>query len=469
MTEPRRPNLLLITTDQHRPDAVGWAEEPLLAMPQLDRIAQAGCAFTDAVSICPVCQPARSCMLTGLYAHQTGLLGNSGDLSPDLPTFPRALQRAGYRTEMVGKGHWIHRKAQRPEDFRSIQARQRAAWGFDYWWEMSGKELVDHHHCDYSEDLRQAGLLEQYLAETRRIRHQGYRGHLPVHERWIPSQWPWDPELFPDHRIGQVAEERLASLAAGSQPFLLWASFVGPHPPFNPLPDRLAAEPEDDGSAAIPPDRTISTEERRGIGILRRSYRAMLRTIDERIGRLLDQLDRLGLSDDTLVVFTADHGEMLGDHGLLHKNSFYRSSVGIPLAMCGPGVQAGRRYRQPVELTDVTATLLEAAGLTPAEELAGGERLPTRSLLGANDAQPLREHAFAGNAGWRMLQTDAFKYARRRSGSADRSVLFDRQVDPAEQRNLADDPGCRDVLLDCQERLLDTLASTPAPVPCWPD
>ncbi len=470
MASPERfsPNILLITTDQHRPDAVGWAASPELRTPSLERLARDGCVFEDAVSICPVCHPARSSLLTGLYAHQTGEIANRGDLDPRLRTFPGALRKAGYRTECVGKGHWIHHTAQTPENFREIQARQREAYGWDFWWEASGKELVSHHHCDYSEVLREAGLLNPYLAEVARLRHNGYRGGEPLDNRWIASQWAWDDELYADNQVGRVATERLRGLAAGDQPFLLHASFLCPHPPYDPPSRYLEAEPPDEGHGILPGSRALSDPERRAVGELRRRYRAMIHLVDDRVGELLDVLEATGIRERTLVIFTADHGEMMGDHDLLNKNSYYRSSVGVPLAMRGPGVAAGLRRSEPVELTDVTATILDVAGLDPGEALSGGKAVPARSLLPmakSPEAPAIREQAFAGNAGWQMVQTARWKFVSR-PRHAESVLLLDRLNDPGEQTNLAGTPDTAGASAEMQQRLLQTLGSTPAP-PCF--
>lgn len=294
-----QPNLLFITTDQHRPDAVGWARRPEVETPHLNRLARSGCVFEDAVSICPVCHPARSALLTGLYAHQTGEIANQGDLDPRLETFPKALQRAGYRTECVGKGHWIHHTGQTPENWSEIQARQREAWGWDFWWEASGKELVDHHHCDYSEVLREAGVLDAYLAEVKRLRHHGYKGDRPLDDRWIASGFSWDESLYCDVNVGRVASERLETLRAGGQPFCLWTSFLCPHPPYDPPARYLEAVPPDSGKDLLPADRHVSESERRAVGELRRRYHAMVRLVDEQVGLLLDTLERTGQAENT--------------------------------------------------------------------------------------------------------------------------------------------------------------------------
>jgi len=467
------PNILLITTDQHRPDAVGWARNPEIRTPSLERLAADGAVFEDAVTVCPVCHPARSSLLTGLYAHQTGEIANHGDLDPSLRTFPEALREAGYRTECVGKGHWIHHTGQTSENFREIQARQREAFGWDFWWEAAGKELVSHHHCDYSEVLRSAGILEDYLEEVSRLRHNGYRGTgHKLDDRWIASEWRWEEALYPDNQVGQQAVDRLERLCAGDQPFCLWSSFLCPHPPYDPPVSYLQAELPHDGCSGILPGRVeLEERERQAIGELRRRYRAMIRLVDDWIGRLLEVLDKHGQREQTLVIFTADHGEMMGDHGLFNKNSYYHSSVGIPMAMRGPGVAAGARRSEPVELTDITATILEAAGLEAGTVLSGGTRLPCRSLLemSANSKAPaVRDHAFAGNQGWRMVQNSQWKYIHRSGpGKPSQWCLFDRQRDPGEQENLAHSQDHAAIAWEMQQRLLEIISNSPAPARYW--
>ena len=470
-------NILLITCDQLRQDYVGWARDSRIATPNIDRIALQGCAFEDAITTTPLCVPARCSLMTGLYAHQHGSTGNSGDLRRDLPTFASALKAAGYRTEIVGKGHWSFHLADSGDEptrenyLRKKQAAQEA-YGWDYWYETTGKEMPRHHYFDWCHDLEDAGIgYDEYRSYINDASAGGYDQKLPLAERFAEGQWPYEPDLYVDNCIGRRATERLARLTTSEQPFLLWASFCGPHPPYDPPAEYLAQEELDDGIEPIPPvDGELSSDDKRHLAELRRRYRAMIRLIDDQVGQLLDTLEASG-QDDTLVIFTADHGEMLGDHGKLNKNLFYRSSVSIPMAIRGPGITPGNRYDRPVELTDVTGTILDAAGLNPLKALSPVS--PARSLLpAARDPgnTTVRTHAYSTLApGWHMIKNASHKYVSGPSGAHGEpwQWLVCNRNDPDEQKDQSDNDAFNHLAMPLRDMLLQTLQRHPAPIGKW--
>ncbi len=384
---PRPPNVLVIMTDQFRADHVGWSATSRLATPQLDRIA-AGTAFSACWTPNPICQPARAALLTGKYSSQIGLTTMSGDLSPQHPTWPRALQAAGYRTAMVGKGHWWQGWdwfGRRPGD-HPVAARKDLVglYGWDEMWEAAGKTLCQRDRCDWRARLEADGLWPAYREHLARCR--GHQWTVTPGKVDVVQPWPLPEELQIDRATTDVGLERLDGLHAQGKPWALFLSLCGPHEPYDPLPRHLAAhadEPRDQPFAAYDPDAAT----RAALIDLRRAYAAMIDGIDEQVGRVLDRLDSLGLASSTMVAFTADHGEMLGDHGHLQKALPYWQSARIPLAIRHPDGTAGLRCDEPVELTDLTATIIDAAGLDQHQALGGDgwpsyhDRLPGRSLL----------------------------------------------------------------------------------------
>ncbi|MFW6303007.1 MAG: sulfatase [Candidatus Sumerlaeota bacterium] len=470
-------NVLLITTDQHRWDYVGWAADSKMQTPNLDRLARGGCAFHDAITTSPLCVPARCSLMTGLYAHQTGNTGNvGGDLNPVLPMFPKALKNAGYRTEIVGKGHWtfhVTGSGREPtrENYKAMQAKQCEAFGWDFWWEACGKEMPRHHYFDWCRELEDGGVsMEDYISELDRIGQGCYDNSLPLIERMVPAEWSYDPELYVDRCIGRHARERLEVLTACDQPFLLWASFCGPHPQYDPPVDYLKQEIPQDGVEPIAPEgEEITPEEKRHLTELRRRYRAMIRLIDEEVGQLIDLLEASGKSEDTLVIFTTDHGEMLGDHRRLNKSTYYRSAISIPLVMRGPGIPSGGEYYGPVELTDVTATILEAAGLEPGAIL---DHSPSRSLLPvARDPEnaSFRDFAFSELGGWQMIKNGNYKYVAGPSGGDGEpwEWMVDLQEDPLELVDVSEDAKYASAKEKMRNHLLKTYQMTPAPKITW--
>ena len=309
-----RPNILLLMVDQWRADYLGFLNnQSHVITPNLDRLRQRSCHFPRAVTPNPVCQPARSAYFTGKYPHQIQLTAMNGDLRPDMATMPQALQQQGYSTAIIGKLHFIHHHQPGREDFPRAREGQKRL-GFDYIWEAAGKELAGKHYCDWSHVLDKAGQHTAYRNFLQTTRTGGYQEHTPLEQRWQPFTWPLDDELYVDNQIGARANAYLNTVANKNQPFFLQVSFCGPHPPYDPPKAWLDAIPEEvDENYILTAEQTLSATEKKVINGVRRCYRAMMYGIDQWIGTLLDQLDALNISDNTLIAFVSDHGEMLGD------------------------------------------------------------------------------------------------------------------------------------------------------------
>jgi arylsulfatase len=466
-----RPNILLLMADQHRADYVGFASQSKLRTPYLERIAR-GTVFDDAITVNPVCQPARASLVTGKYGHQIGALAMSGDLSPQHPTFLRALQSAGYHTAGVGKMHLLqgwpwNTPRGGGHDLVRLEPHMKR-FGFDDLWEVSGKQLVVRNYCRYAEELHRHGRLDTVRDH---IEREGNRSQIGVGVSYTGQPWPFEEQLTADHLIGREIRTRLEKMPT-DRPFFLMGSFCGPHVPFDP-PARFLDQVEyEESEPLIPGPRPVSPEQRRQVARLRQAYRAMILAIDEQIGLILDLLERRGLADNTVVAFTSDHGECLGDRCFIGKNMPYRSSVAIPMAIHDPRRPVRQRVASPVELIDLTATLLDIAGIDPRTALskpwpAFHDRVPARSLLPIVRGQStaVREIAFSEFDGrWQMLQTSDWKYIHRQhspDSAAAGEELYERQVDPDETRNLAADPRQRDRLHWFRERRAEWIDQTP--------
>jgi choline-sulfatase len=260
------------------------------------------------------------------------------------------------------------------------------------------------------------------------------------------------------------------------RPFYLQATFSGPHAPYDPPTSFLAVTPYEEVDDFITPaDQPLTVAEKRALWKNRQHYRAMIACIDHWVGKLLDVLEDRGMIDNTLVIFTSDHGEMLGDHRLYNKQMPYKESARIPLIIRWPGVNRARRHDGMVELTDVSATLLDAAGLDPQQALdtpglSFHGRIPGRSLRGivtGENSQSVRDCAFSTGEGmWSMVETTRWKlvrWVRDTVAGTPREELFDLENDPGELLDRSADPACREVVLDLRERLLRVLETTP---PC---
>lgn len=462
-------NIILLMTDQHRADHVGYAPDSRIATPAIDRLA-GSVGFLNAVTANPICTPARAALLTGKYSHQVGMLAMSGDLSLEHPTYPRALQQAGYWTAGVGKFHWLQNwpwGTRRGGGHNLVALRPRIReFGFDHVWEAAGKQLAVHNYCDYGAYLREKGLLEPYRDH---VRAQGPNSMEPGVTRFAGDPWPFDEEDYVDRVIGREIRHAIDARDR-TRPFFLFGSFCGPHKPYDPPASCLDAIPPADDDPFVP-GAPLEPAVRARLLRLRRAYKGMIRAIDTEVGLILDKLERDGLLDSTVILFTADHGEMLGDRGRMSKMQPWRQSVVVPTAIRHPRHLRGARCTAPVELTDLTATILDIAGLDPRAALskpwpAFHDRVPCRSLLPIvqGEAESAREAAFSECMGrWQLLQSDRWTYIRW-TDDPDRpcrEALYDLGADPDQLRDVADTAEGRAVLPDFRARREHLMDRTP--------
>lgn len=468
-------NILIILTDQLRADYLGCARNSKFATPNIDRLAE-GMVFNECHSVNPICMPCRTALLTGKYSRQIGTKAMSGDLSPQHPTFLRELQKAGYTTAAVGKLHWHqgwpwdtpdgcgHDFANHPELTQQ--------YGLDYVWEVSGKQQVTRNYCKYAQYLEQQGILQAYRAEVQR---QGRNYDYPREDTFTGEPFPFDQQHYVDHLIGRQTRDYLESMDP-QKPFCLMASFCGPHPPFDPPkafldlidPDEAPFIPGNaNGNGLLNGNLPVSLQKH--LWKLRRSYRAMVALIDAEVGLILDQLEAKGILDQTVIFFTADHGEMLGDYGKLQKRSHYRPSCQVPFVIRHPLYLSRQRCDSPVEITDLTATVLEVAGLDAMSVLSrpwpyGHDSVPCRSLMpilsGRQDR--IRDFAFSETQSWEMLRSERWKYVRNLPPyPAEKEILIDLAADPFEHHNLALQADPPAILHQLRQLLLELTDATP--------
>lgn len=420
----KKKNVLLIMADQQRYDTIAAAGFPHVKTPNLDRLAALGTVFTQACSTNPVCMPARHDLLTGLPGCAHGYYGNCERPLQDysLPTLPRLLQNGGYRTAAVGKCH--HYPAREHHGFGELHLME----------ELPVCRADD----EYAEFLAAAGLPD--VQNLHGVRPLVY--HTPQ-DAQMPS---------PLHGTNWVADRTVRWLRDnGAEPFFLFCGFIHPHPPWDLPPecrrwydDVTLPEPvpvsRRDGLAEsgrwFGDDDSPETKRR-----IRAAYFASITLVDQAVGRILDELEASGQLDDTMIIYTADHGEMLQDKGYYSKEMPYESSVRIPLVVKFPrndpalaAYPPGRRCPASVDLFDLLPTCLETAGLTYP---AGKYRLPGESLRRAVERnREIQLSSFHGEpAGrWVMARTPTAKYVYRYNGGVEE--LYDLAADPGETRNL---------------------------------
>ena len=500
-------NILFIMTDQQRVDQTGYAGS--FDTPNIDWIAR-GASF-DCVTGNPICTPARCSLLTGRYSRQVGMVTMSGDLDYQIPTMPQALKRAGYRTYGVGKFHFMQTwpwGTGRGEgwDFTKNEARMRR-FGFDVVWETAGKQQLIQNYDHYCAYLDEWGLLEGYRDFV--LESGGANGDTADHNHDRCRPFPFDEAHYVDAVTGRVAADLLERHPA-DRPFYLFASFCGPHKPYDPperYMDRYQIERVDD--FVLEEGQALTEDQKEAVYRERRAARAMINLIDDQIGALIEVLRRRGMLNDTLIVFTSDHGDMLGDHGLIQKGVPWKQATRVPLAIRVPGAAGATGATGATgvlcELTDVTATILDFAGLDPAAALsrpwpAYNARIPGRSLLGAacgqgggrawvfseSDFTEEREGVFCRytreeyerirgygrSTAWQMIESRTHKYVKYLGYDAPgrcHEELYDLARDPDETRNVAHDPAQRAALDLARERLTYVLDTYQPAQRTWTD
>ena len=415
-------NILLLFADQHRRDTLGAYGAGWVRSPSLDGLASEGVLFSRSYTHVPVCVAARYSLLTGRRCKETGFFSNWGPgLDPSIPTIPNVLREAGYVTQAIGKMHW------KPP---------RNHHGFDRMLLMEETPST-REEDDFLLYLKSVGLGH--------VRHAHGVRHLLYHQ---PQQ-----SILPEEHHGTrwVADRVIEFLRAHrNRRWFLWAGWIAPHPPLNAAPRWAEFYRDRDVPDPIrSPDETLSErlQELRYLGDIdpdnlplirrcRQLYAAQVSFVDEQIGRILEELDRLGLRDDTLVVYTSDHGELLGDHYGWQKQVAYEGSLAVPMIARFPAGPRGVRCDEFVDPLDLFPTFLEAAEVSLPEgaEYPGGS---LRSLLqgdGERDRSAQFFHYGHGQRRFIGVRDARFKLAHwLRNGLEE---MYDLENDPGELKNL---------------------------------
>jgi arylsulfatase len=455
------PNVLLIMTDQQRWDACSLAGRLPVRTPHIEHLARQGAWFPETYVQAPICVPSRMSLISGRYPHQHGCVDNHRSLWPDAPSFVRSTRDAGYRTACVGKLHytWQH-------DLEILATEPLLdALGFDDPCETTGKMSMGNIRVSaYSEHLRNKGLMERFRADLlQRVEEP------PAHTR---------PSILSerDHIDGWVVDRAADWIDAyqGDDPFLLWVGIPGPHDPFDP-PEPYASMYDPDEMPLGSLESLYRLEDHRPFTPLpdatqaelkqmRAHYLGNVTFIDAGIGRLVDALRRGGHLQDTWVIVTSDHGEMLGDHRMLGKGQFQDASARVPLIMRPPasaGLERGVVGRGLVELIDLTATMLDVTGATL-------EGCQGRSLLdparGWTDTAVHRDAVVSQMPDRAMVRDRRFKLVVSWPELTP-MLLWDLEQDPEELVNLAERAASADVIERLRGRLERLVRDAPVDLP----
>jgi len=429
----QRPNLIYIFADQLGTNHCGYGGSEKAVTPNIDRLAAQGADFRNAISTMPVCSAYRASLFTGKYPTSTGMVINELRMNPNHECFGHVLTRAGYETGYVGKWHLYANELgghYNPEN--SFVPRGPYRLGFDGYWAAYG-----FHH--------------EYFGTA--------YYHTESPEKIFYGADVYEPDAQTDMTIGFVRKA-----AQSDKPFAAFLSYGTPHDPWarNNVPEKyyemfkdiafpnpVNYDPENDPYA----DGwgMLDSGARQRLEEFRRIYYAMTANLDWNIGRLLDAVDRAGLGENTVVVFTSDHGEMFGAHGRRNKNIFYDEAARVPFLIRWPEkIKPDTLTHACLGTVDIMPTVLSLMGLSVPKDVEGTDL--SHCALGQAGSEP--QAAFLQNTGacaiwengyeWRAVRDKRYTYAIYR---IDRSeLLFDNKNDPYQMNNLAKDPAHGDTL-----------------------
>jgi arylsulfatase A-like enzyme len=419
----RRPNLLFFLTDQQRWDTTGAHGNPLGLTPNFDHMARTGAWAANSFTCQPVCTPARACLQTGLYATQCNMWRNDLTLSPEYPTVAGYLREAGYQTGYIGKWHLLDHASDGP-------VPEHLRGGYEYWLASNVLEFTS---TPYDTVV--------YDNENCPVKLPGYR-----------------VDALTDAAIRYIDDHQKA-------PFFLFLSFLEPHHQ-NQVDDYIAPDGyrEQYTGAWLPPDlAALGGSTHQHIP----GYYGMVKRLDECLGRLCEALKSLDLLDDTVIVFSSDHGSHFKTRNGEYKRSCHDSSIRVPTAFSGPGFEGGGMLRQLVSTVDLPATLLDAAGLPVPEHFQGRSILPLLRREAAEWPEEVFVQISESQVG-RAVRTHRWKYSVvapdvsgwEAPGSAvyEEQFLYDLQHDPYELTNLIEQQSHRGVARVMRERLLRRMA-----------
>ena len=469
---PTKPNIVFLLNDHQAYYRHGWDTGPKVRRPQFDRLAAEGIGFHRAYTACPLCGPARRTMLTGLFPHNHGEIKNDSNHPYDRPVYLDALAAGGYRNYYYGKWH-----------AGAGTAMDHHCQGFNY-----PSYNNPYTKPEYERYLAERGLpqpqvrIEQMFWAIEGVR----RGDLyRQRARWCNEHacgiLTTPKETHEAFFLANLACDKLRELAADGdgRAFSLRVDFWGPHQPYFPtreyadmydpraIPeygnfrDDLTTKPEiyrletsdglqDSGRIILPSPKPWGEWQE----VLARSY-AQTTLVDDAGGLVLDTLDELGLADNTLVIWTTDHGDALACHGGHFDKASYmpEEMIRVPLAVRFPGrIPAGRQSDALVSNIDVAPTMLDAAGLAFADDVDGESLLPLCEGRGGAWRDDLMCETYGHHQDHvgRVVLTDRFKYVANRG---DMDELYDLTEDPYEMTNRIDEAAYGEVLADMQRRL----------------
>ena len=411
--EAKKFNVVMVEADDLNPMTLGYMGHRVVKTPHLDRLAAQGTVFKNCIVQGTACAPSRNSLLTGTYPHNTGIYMNasSAGLPENCWTFPAALSRAGVYTAFYGKNH-----------FRTDQL------GFDLNFSTGGKVAVSARKHPPGKDPYITHLHERGLQDKLVAAYKNRKG--------LDIEFPLDEEDYLDSFIINSAIKWIDTEEARKDPFFLWIDLTLPHPPmdvpkkYKDLYKDVKLDPVIPGlktglPASLAKDMNQSP---RNLTAYRRGYLAMITMMDALVGRLVDQLDKSGLRENTIVIFIADQGSMTGHHGLYSKKYFYKEVINSPTIISHPKHGKGKVITRPVELLDISKTMVTLYGCD-SKDLSQTHGYDLMPLLKGGAFE--RKYAHAEQHEVNMIQDEHFKLVTYKDGE----ILYDLKNDPDELTN----------------------------------
>ncbi len=434
----KRPNLLLLFPDQWRPDWLGVNPAVPVRTPNVDALAARGVRFTKAVCASPLCAPSRACLAAGKEYDRCRVPGNAVDYPLDQTTYYQLLREAGYHVMGCGKLD-LHKAT---EYWGLDGKRLLPEWGFSDGVDNAGKFDAIRSGSEEPKDPYMGYLHEQELAQMH-VDDFNQRMGMDAFSNTEPTPLP--AHAYCDNWIGERGLELLRKAPADT-PWHLQVNFTGPHDPLDATAAMLdpwrgvEGFPEANRNTQFPPEKHQ---------VMRQNYSAMCANLDDWVGRFMAELEERGELENTVVAFSSDHGEMLGDHDRWRKRVPYQASVGVPLIVAGPGVEARGASDALASVMDLAATFLDYAGVEIPSDMDSRSLRPVLS----GEQPGHRELLLSGLEPWRMVTDGRWKLIRgfdeslegyypnnatpAYEGMLDFTLLFDLEADPLENENLA--------------------------------
>ena len=463
-----KPNIVLIFTDQQRADTFGYAGDPVAITPNADRLAAEGVVFPRCVASAPVCMTTRTSLISGKRVHHHGVWSLADPELRHGSSHVRDVRDAGYHTAVVGKTHLRHGHRHTHDHTDELHE-----WGYVDAIEVPGPVESMTTGSQYTDHLEEKGLLD--------VHREYLRTYVRGERERVLQPWETPPCLLPtedhlDMYIARTAAEWIRGYT-GAEPFYLQVCFGGPHNPWDspaeyrrrydadsmplsitekqkgpvaPLVELMLA------GAAAKLDQMSTSQNR----VMKTYYYAKVSMIDDGIGMVLNALEENGGMDNTWIVYSADHGEMLGDHGLIAKKVFYEGAVKVPLVVRPPDGIEGWVSAGLTDHLDIAATLTDVAGADAVVESPGRSLVPLIDA-GAGDENAQQHHAavlseFVGRDPYSMVLTDRYKMTVN-TRNREPLDLYDMEEDPSELHNRVEDPALAGVRKAISEEHLPSL------------